>query len=381
MTTNNLFLMALFSYTFAIFMLLPASGVAQPGPPPDGLINKKIRIEVIDSLASVLVDGYVDPSMAKMMITSIRKNQKAGKYDTIQSGRQFAIELTKGLLEVSHDKHLSVEYVHTTGNNEPDANKADRTNKEIAFRRAVNHGFDKVERLPGNVGLLELRAFLPIDEAAVKIDAAMSLLTDTDALIIDLRYNRGGDPAAVQYLASYLLDSKPVLVNTMIWRSAAGNQPVEITRKAKGPGLIQQSWTYRALPGARYDKNPVFILISEITASGAESFAYSLQALKRATIVGGTSAGAANPGGTDRLTSNFQVFIPKGRPVNAITHTNWEGTGVNPDIESPFEHTMKIAYIHALEEIEKRGNYAGPDDLKMLIDDTKRELTQQANKK
>jgi C-terminal processing protease CtpA/Prc len=202
----------------------------------------------------------------------------------------------------------------------------------------------------------------------------MSLLIDTKALIIDLRYNRGGAAPAVQYLASYLLDSKTVLLNTMIWRSAAGNQPVEVTRKVKGPGLQQQAWTYAALPGPRYDKKPVFILISEITASGAESFAYSLQGHKRATIVGSTSAGAANPGGTDQLTSNFQVFIPRGSPIDPITHTNWEGIGVKPDVEISFEHSLNVAYIQALEKIEKNGDYAGPYDLKILIDERRKEL-------
>jgi C-terminal processing protease CtpA/Prc len=240
---------------------------------------------------------------------------------------------------------------------------------------AVNHGFDKVERLAGNVGLLELRTFSTIDKTAARIDGAMAFLADTDALIIDLRYNAGGHAASVQYLISYLLSGeKPILLNTMKWRSAAGNQPVTVTRKVSGQGLEQQSWTYQALPGPHYDKKPVFVVISEITASAAESFTYALQALKRVTVVGGTSAGAANPGGTDRLTSHFQIFIPRGRPEHPLTHANWEGVGIKPDVPASFENAQKVAYIHALEEIDKSRTYVGPEPLQELINDHKKQL-------
>jgi C-terminal processing protease CtpA/Prc len=377
---NKSILITITAYTFILLLLLPLLLMAQPGPPADGPINVNTRKEVIDSLSSVLADGYHDVSMAKKMIASIIMYHQAGKYDTLNSGRKFAAQLTKDLFEISDDKHISVEYVNKSRQHESEAEKADKIERDAEFRRDVNHGFDKVEILPGNVGLFELRAFLPVEESAAKIDAAMAFLADADALIIDLRYNRGGAAPTVQYMASYLLDSKPVLFNTMMWRSSAGNQPVDVTRKVTGPGLVYQSWTYHVLPGRRFNKKPVFILISEITASGAESFAYSLQALKRATIVGGTSAGAANPGGTDQLTSHFQVFIPRGKPVNPITHTNWEGTGVKPDIHSSFDSSVKVAYVHALQQMEKRGEYQGPYQLENLIEDTQRELADLTDK-
>ena len=379
--TNKVILPSITAFIVGLLLLMPFVSAAQPGPPADGPVNAKIRKEVIDSLNSVFIDGYLNEAIAKKMMSNINTYYKTGKYDTISSGRQFAAQLTKDLFEISHDKHISVEYVNRSRQSESEAEKADRDKGESEFRRDVNQGFDKLEILPGNIGLLELRGFLPIEESAAKINAAMAFMADADALIIDLRYNRGGAAPAVQYLASYLLESKPILFNTMLFRSSAGNQPVEITRKAKGPGLVHQSWTYQVLPGPRYDKKPVYILISELTASGAESFAYSLQALKRATLVGGTSAGAANPGGTDLLTVNFQVFIPRGRPVNPITHTNWEGVGLKPDIQSSFENSLKTAYLHALQEVEKRKDYQGPYNVKELIEDTQKELAELTRKK
>jgi len=214
-------------FVYAIVTLFPVSVLAQPEPTPDGPVDNRIRLEVIDSLASILINGYFDPATAKKMIAKIKNYHKAGKYQTIKSGQQFALALTQDLIEVSKDKHIRVEYVNAAEKKDSAEIMAAQNKKQQAFMAAVNHGFDKVERLPGNVGLLELRTFnAAIDKTTAKIDAAMKLLADTDALIIDLRYNSGGKPLAVEYLASYLLDSKPQLFNTMRWRTAAGNQPV-----------------------------------------------------------------------------------------------------------------------------------------------------------
>jgi C-terminal processing protease CtpA/Prc len=359
---------------FSILLLFPITLFAQPGPPADGPIDSKMQKEVIDSLAAVLTDGYYDLPTAQLMVSQLRKFYKSGRYDTLKSGRQFAMELTKDLREVSKDKHLLVDYVNADASNVKGISDEQRK-KQAAFMNAVNHGFDKVERLPGNVGLLALRTFSTIEETAIKIDAAMNLLSDADALIIDLRYNSGGHPASVQYLVSYLFDSKPRLINTLLWRSSAGNQGVNVSRNSKGPGMIEQFWTLPALPAKRFGERPVYVLISEITASGAESFAYFLQATKRAVIVGGTSSGAANPGGTERLTSNFEVFVPRGQAYNSITKTSWERVGVKPDISCSFEQSLQVAYIQALEQVDKRGTYAGPEPLKILIDDAKAELS------
>jgi hypothetical protein len=362
---------------FAFIGFVPAARlIAQPpGPPPDGTVTAADRSAVIDSAVSRLRRGYVDPAGAERMAAAVRRRQRAGAYDTVTSGRGFAAALTAELRAASRDQHLEVEYTARSAPGpvgsgpEPAAREAQR-----AFARAVNHGVDRVERMAGNVGVLALRTFAAPAEAAEKVAGAMALLADTDALIVDLRYNPGGHPAAVQFLASYLFDGAPVLLNALVWRSAAGNAPASVTDTARGPGLTQQSWTLPYVPGRRYAARPVYVLTSRHTASGAEEFAYALQARRRATVVGDTTAGAANPGGTERLTPHFALFVPRGRAVNPVTGTSWERVGVAPDVVVAADHALAHAYLLALQEVRRRGDYAGPEPLDVLVAEAQRAL-------
>jgi C-terminal processing protease CtpA/Prc len=165
----------------------------------------------------------------------------------------------------------------------------------------------------------------------------MNLLANTHALIIDLRQNHGGDPEMIALLSSYLFDQKPVHLNSLYWRDNDSSQ---------------QFWTLPYVPGKRFGKEkPVYVLTSGETFSGAEEFTYNLKNLKRATIIGESTGGGAHPGGVYRLGTHFEVFIPNGRAINPISGTNWEGTGVQPDITMPREEAFKAAYNMALKQV------------------------------
>jgi C-terminal processing protease CtpA/Prc len=171
----------------------------------------------------------------------------------------------------------------------------------------------------------------------------MNELNDTSALIFDLRENHGGDPAMVALMSSYFFGPEPVHLNDMHWR--------------KGDNFeIQEFWTQPQVDGKRYGEDkPIYILTSPDTFSGGEAFTYDLQALGRATIVGETTGGGANPAEGFDLAENFMVSIPNGAPVNPVTKTNWEGTGVKPDIDVPAEKALETAQNMALEKIN--GNH------------------------
>jgi len=99
--------------------------------------------------------------------------------------------------------------------------------------------------------------------------------------------------------------------------------------------------------------------------------------LKRATLVGETTGGGANPGGPVRLTEHFDVFIPAGRAISPITKTNWEGTGVKPDVEVPKELALKTAYQMALNKLaEKATDDRAKGEYKHLIEESRKELDQ-----
>src|SRR5581483_807463 len=102
----------------------------------------------------------------------------------------------------------------------------------------------------------------------------------------------------------------------------------------------RQFWTLSYVPGPRLAKQPVFVLTAKRTFSGAEEFTYNLKSLKRATIVGETTGGGAHPVNGQRIDEHFMVGVPFARAINPITKTNWEGTGVEPDVKVPASEAL-----------------------------------------
>lgn len=315
---------------------------ARDKTPKDLEIDAPTRAAVIEAALKELDQNYVFPDVAKKMGEVVRARANAKGYDALSSARQFAAELTKDLQSVSHDKHLRVRFEVEPRPPRP-APPADAQEQrgpspeELAeFRRDAakdNFGFVKVERLEGNVGYIDFRQFFPAAVAGEKASAAMAFVADTDALIFDLRHNGGGAPDQVAWLCSYLFDGR-VHLNDIYER------PSDST---------EQFWTSPSVPGAKYVGKPVYVLTSAYTFSGAEEFAYNLQTQERATIVGETTGGGANPGGMARLHERFSMFVPQGRAINPITKTNWEGVGVKPDVAVAAEQALAKAHVLALE--------------------------------
>jgi C-terminal processing protease CtpA/Prc len=346
----------------AAFTLLAQAGLAQ-APQADMTIDAATRAAVIDNAIKSLNEAYVFPEVAKKMEQALRERAAKKEYDTVTSARAFAEKLTADLQAVSHDKHLRVRYSYEVIAERKNAEEptAEEIEQFKTFMRQTNYGFEKVERLPGNVGYLDLRGFNPAEFAAETGAAAMSFLANTDALIIDLRRNGGGDPAMVAFLSSYLFGAEPVHLNDLYFR------PDDSTH---------QWWTLPHVPGQRFgDKKEVYVLTSKRTFSAAEEFTYNLKNLKRATIIGETTGGGAHPGGGRRLDAHFQMFVPSGRAINPISKTNWEGTGVAPDVSVPAEQALKVAHVAALNKIIERET--GAERKRMLqsaLDSAQKEL-------
>ena len=315
----------------------------QPGraaePAATGL-TAEARNAVVEALAQRLIGSYVFADAGNRMAAAIRRRARSGGYDAVTDGAGFAAALTRDLQQVQPDGHLAV---HFSPGPQPQPAAAGGPTPESLERqrrmaRFVNFGFERVDRLAGNVGYIELNGFAAPEDAAETAIAAMNLIGHTDALIIDLRYNGGGVPGIAQLISTYLFGDRPVLLHAIQWRE---NDRVE------------QFWTLPHVPGARYLGKPVYILTSRRTVSAPESFAYSLQALGRATIVGEQTAGAANPGRMFRINEHFSVFVPVGRAANPVTGTNWEGVGITPDIGAPEAEALRVAHLAALRQLRE----------------------------
>jgi C-terminal processing protease CtpA/Prc len=186
-----------------------------------------------------------------------------------------------------------------------------------------------------------VNGFTDVARGGTTVAGAMAFLANTDALIIDLRENHGGNPAMVALLATYFFSGdRDVHLNDLEWRDDGTNHYT-----------VTQWWTLPYVPGERYLDREVYVLTSHGTFSGAEEFAYDLQTQKRATIVGEVTGGGANPGGGVRLADHFSVFMPRGRAINPITKKNWEEVGVKPDIEVNQQDALKVAQKTALQHL------------------------------
>jgi C-terminal processing protease CtpA/Prc len=320
--------------TFAAVLLFAATaGFAQPGPDqPDMILDVAARTAVIEGALRNINDFYVFPETAKKMDAAIRARIAAKEYDGITSAKALADKLTADLQDISKDKHLGVRYSH-----QPIPEKSLPLHERpevLGFMKAVNYGFEKVERMPGNVGYVDLRGFAPANLGGPTAAAAMSFIANTDALIIDLRKNGGGEPAMVSLISSYLFGDEPVHLNDLQWRE--GNR-------------TEQFWTTPSVPGMRFGASkPVYVLTSSRSFSAAEEFAYNLQVRKRATIIGETTGGGAHEGREKRINDHFEMYVPTARAINPVTRTNWEGAGVKPDVAVSADEALKTAHVAAL---------------------------------
>ena len=296
-------------------------------------LDAAARARVIGGVASMLEEFYVFPDTARRMASGVRARQKHGEYDAIVNGNAFAEKLTHDLRDVSHDKHLSVLFTPVAqppGEPEADPEAQARFRKYLA---GVNCGFEKAEHLAPNIGYLKFNFFADPDTCAPTAVAAMNFLADSDAVIFDLRENRGGQPRMIAFISTYLFD-KPTHLNDLYNRKE---------------NTTDQYWTLPYVPGKKLAGKPVFVLTSRNTFSGAEEFSYNLKMLKRATLVGETTGGGAHPVAGHRIDDHFSINVPFARAINPISKTNWEGTGVEPDIKVPAADALTEARKRATE--------------------------------
>lgn len=316
---------------------------AQYAPPsagqPDLTLDARMRAAVVDTLADRMERLYVFPDKGAAAAKSLRQRLAAKKYDGVTSAEAFAESLTASLRASAHDLHLRVGY--RSESLPPESN--DGTPPEAEMRRMreqgrrTNHGFERVQRLPGNVGYLDLRGFSGDPDAQPTATAAMNFLANTDALIIDLRRNGGGSPAMIVTLITYLTSADDrVHINDFYQREG---------------DRTEQYWSASFVPGPRYTGKPVYVLTSRRTFSAAEEFSYDVQNLKLGTLVGEVTGGGAHPGGFVRVGEHFVAFIPTGRAINPVTKTNWEGIGVNPEVATPAIEALRAAHVAAIEKL------------------------------
>jgi retinol-binding protein 3 len=309
--------------------------------PEDPAVDAAKKQAIVDEIATLLNKNYIFADVAKKIEDRLRARLAGGEYDKFARAGEFSEAVSKDILDVGHDKHMGFAYAPDRAaemarmqSRKDDEVKAARARQLEAARRD-NFGFRKVERLDGNVGYIDFRYFADATQAGATAVAAMNFLGYCDAVIVDLRQNGGGSPSQIQLICSYFFDEATHL-NDLYYRAA---------------DTTENYWTLPYVPGNRMAGADLYILTSSRTFSGAEEFSYNMKNQKRATIIGETTGGGAHPTDAMIIQTDYVLRVPIARAINPVSKTNWEGTGVAPDIQVPAGEAFDRAYSMALEKL------------------------------
>jgi hypothetical protein len=314
----------IFYTSICIILLFSLSGQAQE---KTTVLTKEEKEQAVEKICQLLNRFYVFPEVAEKMEKHIKTKSEQGAFEKITAPDEFVATMTEELRSICHDKHLRM----FIGPNPDEQTPEERNMRRIMNRldnKKHNYGLNKVEILDGNVGYMNIQSVMYSEAAMEVVSAALKFLSNTDALIFDLRQNnQGGDPGYMDYMFGYFFE-KPTRLSSVYMRDR---------------DRTDEHLTSEKIPGRKMVDIPLFVLISHQTFSGAEAFAYDLQALKRATVIGEVSAGAAHPTAAWVVYKDIRIAIPFGRAINPITGTNWEGVGVKPDIEVAADKALEVA--------------------------------------
>jgi len=319
--------------------LVPAVVSAQPGPMPDAAavpLSADQARDVMLALAAQMRERFAFHERGIAVANEIEALERRGAFREADTAAELLALVDARIKPLVNDRHFRARYmgpeiVASFSDAPPSAEQIAEFHHEVRLRGGE---IPEARWLAGNVGYLRITMFIDAPPSVEKLAAAMSMLADTAALIVDVRGSPGGEPAGVANVIGHFVSVRTPTVRTQ----GGDDRSAERTFYAepKTPG---------------YADKPMYVLVDGKTGSGAEEFAYDLQALGRATLVGETTAGAATPGGYRPLAHGFVAFIPMQIVANTITGTNWEGVGVIPDVKVPAAESLTRAHRLALEAI------------------------------
>lgn len=318
----------------ALSLLLGTEAAAQT-------ITAEQADRAVVELEQLIRGKYVSVELRGPIIGKLEAGRAAGRY-AVTTPQDLAGLVTADLQAVSKDGHLSLQwnpdrYASASGR-EPSAEGPSLAAYLAASAISANHGIGEIRVLDGNVRYMRVTLFHWIpDVTGRQVDAAMQLLKDGEAVILDLRGTPGGASSAVRYFLSHFMAAEE---EQLLMTFGPENEPA-------------QSRSLSYLPSGRA-KGKLYVLTDRRTGSAAEEFAYHVRHFRLGTLVGARTGGAANNNGLFPVAPGFIASISLLRPVHSVTNTNWEGVGVEPHIEVAPDKALQAAYLNALEGIAER---------------------------
>lgn len=331
---------ALFPVVFALWFLWATVAIAGPSD-----ISANEKAAVVASLNDSLIDNYVFPDIARKIAPILREHLKSGNYDTATTQEAFASRLTEDLIKITGDYHFFVgvdpKWIADFRAKADPARKAGLRQEESQRLEQTNFGFDEVSRLSGNIGYIRLSYFADPELAYETAAAAMRFVGNTDAVVIDLRYNNGGHLEMAQFIASYFFSSEK---DQLLF---------DYNYNEDGKRVERGQWIIPGVPGKRMVNKPLYILTGSTSFSSAEWFSYAMKKLGRATVIGERTSGGAHPVTRKPINDTFLLQVPIGQIRDPVDHGDFEGVGVQPDVPSPSIRALALAHRLALDNLAK----------------------------
>lgn len=334
--------------TLVALMISPAAQAAPSVKAKDDLSPAE-QAALIEQIGRRLDHEYHDPTRVPAALAALQAQ------DRPISGQTLAEAWTRVLQVQLKDAHARLMYSPEALPPEP-REKPDMAPEgpPAALLHHMNCGVERVEHYPGNIGYLRLDGMAPPEACAATLAGALQVLAHSDALVLDLRRNRGGSPAMVQWLASHFLPPQ-----TPLSRMVSAREPSS-----------EALQTRAGLPGPQLPLVPLYVLTSSKTFSAGEHLAYDLQQAGRATVVGEASGGGANPGAFRTVHPHFRLWVSLARSVSPVTGGNWEGKGVQPDEAAQAQDARRVAYGRALKDlVARKAPSVYPGEREEILDD------------
>lgn len=294
--------------------------------------------DVVAGVAAAVRDHYFDAEEGARAAEALAGEFAAAPLGGPAYDAGLASTLTAALQRSLPDPRVQVRWSDEPLAPRPVAPRDARGHIDYQAREDLaNQGVSRVERMEGNVGLMVVQSVGDAEVSAAVLDAAFAFLARCSALVLDLRRTFGGAPGGAACLLGHLLPAGTPLIEVV-------DRDGEVIETTETRGIPPRSPTLGT--GA-----PVYVLVGRRTVGACEELAYDLQVAGRATVVGVTTPGAANPVGIFPVDPHVLVRVPIARVRHRLTGGTWEGLGVLPDVPCAVGDALAVAHRLAAREV------------------------------
>ena len=313
-------------------------------------LDNREKQKLIHEVSNLVRANYVFSDLGEKYGQEILEVFESGKFDEINDPKEFGDSVTTVLHNLTKDKHFYFRLVEKSDLGEDEQGSLHHPVRFYSFGKKEHLGIFRLDWIENEIGYMDYRRFYYQSEAKEELLNAMNFLSSANAIIIDLRENQGGTGRLIPLLCSYFLPYPTQLTGTFY----------------KVENITEEWWTLEKVEGKRLLDVPLFILISNKTFSAAEYLAYDLKVRQRATLIGEPTKGGAHSVDLFPVGDSFEIYIPTSRAINPVTGSNWEGTGVIPDVNVPSETALDTAIVLAKIAAEEYGKKKDAEMMKII---------------